>query len=71
MFHYTKLGMLSKEKLYLIELIQGYFEYSCRHLIHNTSFYSLLMNGPNKLECCLYTRLERLARTNTLAYWAY
>jgi hypothetical protein len=26
-----------------------------RHLFHNTSFFSLLMNGPNKLECLSLT----------------
>jgi hypothetical protein len=39
-------------------------------IIHNTSFSSLVMNGPKKLECYIRLNSKSLPGTNTLAFQA-
>jgi hypothetical protein len=46
-------------------------EYSPCDYIHNTSFSSQLMNGPNKLECYITQHWKGLPKTNSLAYLAH
>ncbi len=39
--------------------------------IHNTRFSSLVINGPNKLDCFITLGFKGLPGTNTVAYWAH
>ncbi len=50
------------------EIIMAVTVLQCRDRIHNTSFPSLLTNGPKKLECYKTLPLKGLPGRNTLAY---
>jgi hypothetical protein len=52
-----------------IEILKSFFRIRVRN--HNTSFSSLLINGPNKLECYIALSKKGLSGANALAYWSY